>query len=78
MKQAKPVVKKSAHGSERYNVMVFSDNGQWLWFVTFAIANTIPTDIPYWGRLLGCGDATDEKEAWKQANSLVGHYHNQN
>jgi hypothetical protein len=70
MGQAKTLVKKTAHGSDRYNFMVFPDDGQWLWFVTFA--SMIPTAAPYWGRFLGCGAAPDEKEAWKQARSLAG------
>ena len=72
MGQAKAVVKKTATGSDRYNFMVFPDDGKWLWFVTFA--SMIPTDAPYWGRFLGCGVAPDEKEAWKQARSLAGRY----
>ncbi len=72
MGQAKTLVKKSARGSERYNLMVFPDNGRWLWFVTFA--STIPTDVPSWGRFLGCGDTADEKEAWRRARSLAGQY----
>jgi hypothetical protein len=37
---AKTLVKKSTRSSERYNLMVFPDNGRWFWFVTFA--STIP------------------------------------
>lgn len=73
MAQTKAVVRRTARGSDRYNIMVFPDNDKWLWFVTFA--TTIPTDVPYWGRVLGCGDAPDEKEAWKRARSLTGRSH---
>jgi hypothetical protein len=72
MGQAKTVVKHSARGSERYNFMVFPDNGRWLWFVTFA--STIPTDVPSWGRFLGCGDAPDENDAWKRARRLAAQH----
>lgn len=69
MGQGKAIVKRTVRGSDRYNLMVFPDDGQWLWFVTFA--STIPSDAPYWGRFLGCGVAPDEQEAWKQARSVA-------
>lgn len=76
MGQSKTAVKRSARGSERYNFMVFPDNGQWLWLVTYA--STIPTDAPSWGRVLGCGAAPDEKEAWKRARVLAQQYRKRN
>lgn len=75
MEPAKTVVKKSARGSERYNFVVFPDNGRWLWFVTFASA--IPTNVPSWGRFLGCGGASNEQGAWKRARRLAGQHRKQ-
>jgi hypothetical protein len=69
MKQNGTVAEQISHDDDVYNLIVLPDEDRWLWFVTFT--STVPTDSPHWGRLLGCGDAVEEEDAWKRAKSLV-------
>ena len=70
MRPAKELVKQLTRRSDLYRIVVVHDENRWLWSVT--TTSTVLRDQAHWGRLLGCGEAADERGAWQGARRLIG------
>ena len=66
------VVKHVYHGHDFYSLMVFLDEGRWLWFVTHT--DNTPGLTSHWGKLVRQGKSSSREGAWRQAEvSLEEH-----